>query len=318
MTISLRGFAAGDEIRLAQIATESEIANGRPRAVSPEEILEELTPPNVDIEQDVVVACDSGEICGYGYTYMLANPDGDERCYLFGFVAPKNLGQGVGTLIFNATFARAREILNASAGTANKFIRADCISTNTAAKAIYQSAGLTEVRVFSELTRPVEPALKVALPPQVKIEPWQNFETETLRQLKNSAFSDHWGSTPTSIENWQQLTSGFGARPDLSFVASHDNAPIGLLLTHRYPLDDELVGGRYGWIDKLATLSQWRGRGVATALIAQAIDCYRDEKLTHAALGVDSDSQTRANHLYESIGFTLLHQTTTFSLTLTK
>jgi ribosomal protein S18 acetylase RimI-like enzyme len=68
----------------------------------------------------------------------------------------------------------------------------------------------------------------------------------------------------------------------------------------------------------LATLSQWRGRGVATALIAHAIDCYRVKKLTHAALGVDSDSQTRANHLYESIGFTLLHQTTTFSLTLTK
>jgi len=134
--------------------------------------------------------------------------------------------------------------------------------------------------------------------------------------LKNDAFADHWGSTPTSPDNWKQLTSGFGARPDLSFVAVASETPVGLLLTHRYPLDDELIGARQGWIDKLATSREWRGKGVARSLIAHAINAYRTENLTHAALGVDASSQTGANRLYEGLGFTLLRSTVTYSATL--
>jgi ribosomal protein S18 acetylase RimI-like enzyme len=51
-------------------------------------------------------------------------------------------------------------------------------------------------------------------------------------------------------------------------------------------------------------------------LIAHAIDTYRAEHLTHAALGVDASSQTGANRLYEGLGFTTLRNTVTYSMTL--
>jgi mycothiol synthase len=316
VTVVLRPFVAQDAPRLAQIATESSCADGRPVAVTAEEILEELSLPNCDPTSDVVVASTNGEIHGYGYTYMLHNPGGDERCYVFGHVDPRMRRRGIGSLIMDATIRRAHDILRSSHGAGDRFVRADCLESNADARALFERAGLIPVRWFSELARAIDPPLDSTLPDGVSIEPWSTHDGEVLRTLKNDAFADHWGSTPTSPDNWKQLTSGFGARLDLSFVAVASETPVGLLLTHRYPLDDELIGARQGWIDKLATSREWRGKGVARSLIAHAINAYRTENLTHAALGVDANSQTGANRLYEGLGFTLLRSTVTYSATL--
>lgn len=316
MTVALRAFAESDAARLAEIATASNIADGRPVVVTQTEILEEFVPPNVEPADDVIVAVDGDTIVGYGFTYMLHNPDGDERCYVFGHVEPSARGRGIGTSILSATIERARQILSSSHGRGERFVRTDCAVENTAARILYERAGLTPVRWFSDLARPLEVPLDITKPNGVTIAPWDDFDTEVLRDVKNSAFADHWGSTPTSMENWTQMTKGYGARRDLSFVATIDDTPVGLLLTHRFPADDDVVGGRYGWIDKLATLREFRGRGIASSLIAHALIAYRKEGLTHAALGVDSDNPTGASRLYSSLGFVPLHGTVTYSLTL--
>lgn len=316
MNVSLRGYLESDAARLAEIATASNIADGRPVVVTHDEILEELAPPNVDPRTDVVVATVDSMIAGYGYTYMLHNPDGDERCYVFGHVDPPMRARGVGRLIAGATIERASELLRTSHGRGQRFLRADCAETNTSARSLFERGGLSPVRWFEELIRPLEEPIALDAPDWLVIGPWDDADSERLRQLKNDAFSDHWGSTPTSQENWEQLTNGYGARRDLSFVAMVDGDAVGLLLTHRYPADDELVGGRHGWIDKLATARNFRGRGIASALIARAVDAYRAQGLTHAALGVDTDSPTGAQTLYASLGFVPLRRTVTYSLTL--
>ena len=84
----------------------------------------------------------------------------------------------------------------------------------------------------------------------------------------------------------------------------------------RFPDDDELVGGRHAWIDKLTTLREHRGRGVASALIGSVADACRAENLTNLALNVDSESQTGAQRLYLALGFTATRGTTTYSVTL--
>ena len=112
------------------------------------------------------------------------------------------------------------------------------------------------------------------------------------------------------------MTRGHGARLDLSFVARHKDEVVGIALVKRFPDDDELVGGRHAWIDKLTTLREHRGRGVASALIGSVADTCRAENLTHLALNVDSESQTGAQRLYLALGFTATRSTTTYSVTL--
>ncbi|HRE01803.1 MAG TPA: GNAT family N-acetyltransferase [Ilumatobacteraceae bacterium] len=57
----------------------------------------------------------------------------------------------------------------------------------------------------------------------------------------------------------------------------------------------------------------WRGRGVASALIARSMDGFEQAGFTHALLNVDSASPTGASRLYRSLGFepiarTVVHQ----------
>ncbi|MFM9136719.1 MAG: GNAT family N-acetyltransferase [Actinomycetota bacterium] len=316
MGVNLRPFAATDAARLAEIATAASAADGHPMVVTTEEIEEEFVPPNVDPTKDVVVAVDGEHVVGYGFTYMLHNPDGDERCYVFGHVDPCARARGVGSMVLDATIKRATAILGDSHGRGARYVRADCPVDNGAARTLFERAGLQPVRWFSDLVRPLDTALDVKTPDGITVQPWNDLDNEALRTVKNDAFADHWGSTPTLKENWEQLTDGYGARRDLSFAAVHEGIPVGILLTHRYPLDDGVVGGRYGWIDKLATIRQYRGRGVASALIARTLEAYRNEGLTHAALNVDSDNPTGASKLYAGLGFVPFRNSVTYSLTL--
>ena len=122
--------------------------------------------------------------------------------------------------------------------------------------------------------------------------------------MKNAAFADHWGSTPTSEHHWGQMTTGYGARLDLSFVAlDDDGAVVGHCLCKRFEADDELIGRSDGWVDSLGTLREWRGRGVASGLIAHALHAFAAAGLTHASIGVDSENPTGAARLYRGLGF---------------
>ncbi|NBO56150.1 MAG: GNAT family N-acetyltransferase, partial [Actinobacteria bacterium] len=143
--------------------------------------------------------------------------------------------------------------------------------------------------------------------------PWSNSRNAEAHSVKDLAFRDHWGSTPTSDENWEKLVTGSTARTEHSFfaVAPADKI-VGLLLTHRYESDDELLGKKIGWIDKLCTLSEFRNQAVAKNLIAHALAKYKAIGLTHAALTVDTQNPTGAHGLYSKLGFEFFRGSTTF------
>jgi ribosomal protein S18 acetylase RimI-like enzyme len=109
------------------------------------------------------------------------------------------------------------------------------------------------------------------------------------------------------------MVNGSTARLDHSFLAVKQQREIvGLLLTHRYESDDDLLGKRIGWIDKLATLAEHRKQSIAKNLIARALHSYAEDGLTHAALSVDTQNPTGAYGLYASLGFELYRGTVTF------
>jgi ribosomal protein S18 acetylase RimI-like enzyme len=163
--------------------------------------------------------------------------------------------------------------------------------------------GFAPVRYVDDLVRSLDQLPGVGDVEGIAIVPWPHDRDEEIRRVKNEAFMDHWGSTPSSADDWKQQVRGFGARADLSFVAlDDDDQVVGHALNHRYEADDT-VGRSEGWIDSLGTLDAWHGRGVASALVLRSLRAFRDVGLTHAALSVDSENPTGASRLYRSLGF---------------
>jgi mycothiol synthase len=308
-SISLRPIGTADLAEVWRLHVRSEAHDGIPRVFVLEELEEELDDDEVVLATDTRLAIVDGRPVGYAYTRWFPSPVRLERAYVFGQVDPDARGQGVGRELLAWGIARAEEQLRSSGSDLPKVVRVDAYDYIESAHRLYARLGFSPVRWFEELLRPLDDLPARTPLNGIRIEPWDAARDEEIRFVKNESFADHWGSTPISVESWESLVHGFGGRPDLSFVAvddaagGGDGAVVGFCLAHRYEADDETIGRRDGWIEQLGTLAGYRGRGIASALLAQALHAFAEAGLSHASIGVDGDSPTGAARLYRSLGF---------------
>ena len=86
-------------------------------------------------------------------------------------------------------------------------------------------------------------------------------------------------------------------RPALSRVAFDGDEIVGYVLTYR---DNDPTRS---YIGHVGTRRPWRGKAVASALMAEVIEAARQAGYSHVCLGVDADSPTGAVGVYERAGF---------------
>jgi ribosomal protein S18 acetylase RimI-like enzyme len=309
-------------LRAAQIEDLESIAglltavfgyDGIPIVQTAIELEEEFVAPCCTIENDVMVMQLEEKIIGVAWTYFLPSESKEERCYVFGGVLPEFRQQGVGTELMTWAVQHGESLLRGTGRMLPKYLRTDVSQQNESAAQLFAKFSMKPVRFEEDVIRELNNLPEVNVNQKYVIVPWDSARNEEARNVKNLAFQDHWGSTPTSSELWLQMVNGSTARLDHSFFAVNQQQEIvGLLLTHRYESDDELLEKRIGWIDKLATLAEHRKQSIAKNLIAHALRSYAQSGFTHAALTVDTENPTGAYGLYASLGFELYRGTVTF------
>ena len=311
-SFNMRAAQSADIANIAGLLTAVFGHDGIPIVQTAVELEEEFVAPSCTIENDVKVVELEGSIVGVTYTYFLASESKEERCYIFGGVLPEFRQHGVGTTLMAWAIQRGESLLQSTGRTLPKYLRANVSQQNESAARLFGHFGMKAVRFEEDLIRNLANLPEENKNPKYSIVPWDSARNEEARIVKNLAFQDHWGSTPSSSEHWLQMVNGSTARLDHSFFAVNQQQEIvGLLLAHRYESDDELLSKRIGWIDKLATLAEHRKQSIAKNLIARALHSYAEDGLTHAALSVDTQNPTGAYGLYASLGFELYRGTVT-------
>ena len=112
------------------------------------------------------------------------------------------------------------------------------------------------------------------------------------------SFSEHWGSA-------QMTLAAFRGRIDAEqdpnftewFLADLDGVPVGICQS-----TGAFQEQNAGWVRNLGVLSDYRGRGIARFLLEHAFATYAARGCTWAGLGVDTQNETGALRLYESVG----------------
>ncbi|MCW2810356.1 MAG: family N-acetyltransferase, partial [Friedmanniella sp.] len=74
-------------------------------------------------------------------------------------------------------------------------------------------------------------------------------------------------------------------------------------LSSAYEQDWQAQGFSQGWTDRLGVRPEWRGRGIASALLYRSMQSFRAAGLDAAGLGVDADDEKGAVRLYEQLGY---------------
>jgi len=309
----LRKATHSDLPEIAALISEGLSFDGLVFVQTVEELAEEFDGTYCDLEHDVMVAEHESHIIGVGYTIFLPSETKEERCYIFGTTKPEFRGNGVGTAVMHWATEHGESLLRSTKRTLPKYLRSDMSASNSTAGSLFQSFHMSPVRWNDDLIIDLANSPEVFTATEYSIVPWDSSRDEEARVVKNLAFMDHWGSTPTSEEGWKQLVHGSTAQRDQSFFAlDSNNNIVGLLLSHRYESDDEALGKRIGWIDKLATLAEHRKQSIGKSLITHALAAYQRDGLTHAALDVDTENPTGAYGLYTAVGFSTFRGKVTY------
>lgn len=244
---SLRHATSADLPSLAELLTNVFTHDQIPLVQTAKELEEEFSGDNCRLDHDVMVVEVSSKIVGLAYTIFLPSETKEERCYIFGGVLPEFRQSGIGTALMSWAVKHGEQLLHSTGRTIPKFLRTHVSQLNDSAAKLFAQFDLHPVRFEEDLIIDLASIPAPQPTANYSITPWSASRNAEAHAVKDLAFRDHWGSTPTSDENWETLVTGSTARPEHSFFAiSPADKIVGLLLTHRYESDDELLGKKSG------------------------------------------------------------------------
>ena len=272
-----------------------------------EEIEDELSHSYVDLQHDSLLGIDDdGKPAAYGLVIL---PPGQEtlvRSILQGGVRPDLREEGIGRELFAWQNDRALQQLATSQKTLPAWIMVYAEEKSTDAAALFTHAGFEKTRWFFALERKIaEPTPDFTPADGVTIERYSPRFSAATHVAKNDAFRDHWGSQPSTDEQWESMLKQEAFHEEVSYVAlSPSGEVVGLLMTFVVEDDWKLQGFSSGYIGLVGVVREWRKKGIAQSLLARAFDGYRDAGYERAQLDVDAENPSGALGLYQSVGFT--------------
>lgn len=290
----------------------------------PEDLAEELAEPGFDPARDTVAVWDDGLLVGYGQLRVSDSlRDGAAKANISGGVHPAYRRRGLGSSIMDRMETRAREL--GAQRHPGVWLLADMWAQGEGSTTAHLAAarGYAPVRYFQdmriELDRwggPEAPSGPDAVPAG---EPFTSDLAEAVRRAHNEAFADHWGSSASGVEKWNDRLAARSFRPGLSRVATLRARDRDLPgdpddAVDAYLLSSQWVPGEL-YISLVGTRRRARGRGLATRLLVEVVDAAREAGYRIVDLTVDSESPTGAVGLYERVGFqgirtSVVHQRT--------
>jgi ribosomal protein S18 acetylase RimI-like enzyme len=163
---------------------------------------------------------------------------------------------------------------------------------------LFEKHGFTAARYSYTMQRDLEKLpTAAALPPNVELLPWDPVLDGAVMHAFNVAFRGQWGVPQLTPELWREFFTGVPQfRPELSCMALAGGEVVGFCINW-------VTQPRQGWVEAVGVLPEWRGKGLASALLAHSLNAFGKAGLTRAALDVDAENPTGALRLYKKLGF---------------
>jgi len=245
--------------------------------------------PRVDVETDTrVVEGPDGSLVAYADVTHVDDP---EYASSWAPVHPEHRGLGIGAALLAWIEARAASL-------PARVLHQHVERGDTAARDLLGKAGFRVVRTHLHMVRDLAdgPGAAVGSPPEVAIRSMREGDERAVHHVVRESFAEHFAITVEPFDVWWGEWSAdplFDA--ELFLVAEHADAGIVGVACDFQDAD-------VGWVGDLGVLPEWRGRGIARALLAASFDAFRARGVATARLNVDAENETGAADLYRAVG----------------
>jgi mycothiol synthase len=307
---SVRTATLDDAREMADLVNEVNMAEIGAPLTSAEEIRDELTTPERDEEDTVLLVAEDGTLAGYLELWADAEPFTEVQ--QLSFVRPALWGRGLSAWLLRFGEERARDKVHQAATASPVFLRVSRWTENEAAGRLFASLGYTYARAFYEMRMELDaPIPAPEIPEGIAIRTFdRDRDALAVHAALTEAFAEHWGramNVPPPFDRWlhediEGESSGFDA--GLWFVGLDGEEVIGAVCCRASTPKAPDAGS----VESLGVRSAWRGRGIGRALLLAAFGELQHRGIHAVDLGVDSENQTGATRLYEQVGMRIIRR----------
>lgn len=304
-----RPLTLDDAEAAAGLQAAAEAVDDMGESYSPQDFREELSASGVDLERGTVGAFADGQMVALGVLLARTAADPVHEMHLWGVVHPEFRGRGLGTWLLEWAQQSAPEISRLRFPGAPLDLRAPVHEKLPDHGALLESFGYQADHYDFGMLRRITPRDardEPALPEGFALVEFGPDVAEEFRLAHNEGFvPDHPGSTVATPDVFAERTGSSSFRADLSFGLRDPASGTlgGYVLCYYYEADTASTGLRDLHFNYIGTRREFRGRGVAGALIATAVHAAAKQGFDTASLGVLAKNPTGALRLYRRLGF---------------
>lgn len=260
--------------------------------------------PGMQIKSGVFLVELKGEVIAY--QTMRGHPE-VSGLYTYthhGFVLPAFKKRGIGLALIRHSESILREIATEHPADAPKTFQVFLESKQTDLIQLLEQQGYSPVRYFYTMLRPdLENIPNMPLPQGIETRPVKPEHMRAIWGASVDAFSEHWGETKHSDDEFELWLKRPFIQPEFWQIAWEGDRIISLVLNSVDEDDNTAYNRKRGFTEDIGTLKEYRGRGIAQALITRGLRQFHDLGFTEAALDVDTENGTGALKLYEKLGY---------------
>ena len=303
--LTARPLAAADSVAVAALLAAAEQVDDTGEYPDAEDVAEWWRGWGLDPGRDGLAVCDpAGLVVAYATVTAPQTFRDAFTVYLEGRVRPDVRGRGIGRALLAWQLDRGAALHAERHPEAPGALTVEVPGGMRSLEALVRRAGLEAERWYREMQRPLTDLPETRPVAGIDIVPFTGDRDDEVRLAHNAAFRRHHGSSERDAEAWGALFTGQrGFRPDLSRLAIEDGVVVGYVLSYVYEADTAARGSRQVVLGQIGVLPPARGRGVASALIAEVLATAARSDCESAGLGVDTENVTGALRLYEGLGF---------------
>ncbi|HUP28329.1 MAG TPA: GNAT family N-acetyltransferase [Chloroflexia bacterium] len=315
----MRSYREGDIPAIVEFINAVDAVDQTGRATSVPELTESYAMPLSDPQRQVVIleapelsGLGKGSIAGYARMLWLDDTATGERIYQIGTLAAHPGAKGLGIeralAVRLMEIARANEAREETAPMEKVWVLGGAKEKMSAIRDLYKEMGLKEVRWGWKMERSLVDA--IAEPQPVEGTVLRNYrrpeDNPQFLEAYDASFIDHFEYHALPADMFDYMLGTAHVRPEFSWLAEVEGEAgklAGFCLCEINDAENARSGKLEGWIALLGTVRGWRGKGLGRALLLKGLLSLREAGMETALLGVDSESPTGANRLYESVGF---------------
>jgi mycothiol synthase len=258
------------------------------------------------------------ELVAYTTVLPRTSSEGIHPFLFFGDVDPARLGRGHGTLMLGRAVATAREIHERDAPEETMRVSTRALEGRADQADLLTSHGFVLDRHNFLMFSRLDAVPDLVLPADLTLSTVDPADAEELRVAQNLAFADYPSYTDVDEINWTSfMVTAAHVRNDQSFVLrdpARDNAVAAYVFTHEYAIAPSGEQGREAYVAYVGTLPGYRGRALATNLLAHTLHACKAAGFDTSSLDVDTPNPTGALGIYERAGYAVRYRQDNYAL----